>query len=103
MAFNERPFGEPSGDLGIVSSGGQVYIVSANTTDGYINIFNVGSRGDSLVALTLRRQWLLPDNTVDFREAPSVFFQSGYWFLTTSGRRLSARQGVPAADLSGCS
>lgn len=86
LAFNERPFGEPSGDLGIVSSGGQLYIVSANTTDGYINIFNVGARGDSLVALTMHKQWLLPDNTVDYREAPSVFFQGGYWFLTTSGR-----------------
>ena len=52
VAFNERPFGEPSGDLGNVISGGQLYIISANTTDGYINIFNVGSRGDSLVAHT---------------------------------------------------
>lgn len=86
VAFNERPFGEPSGDLGNVITGGQLYIVSANTTDGYINIFNVGARGDSLVALTLHKQWLLPDNTIDYREAPSVFFQSGYWFLTTSGR-----------------
>lgn len=86
VAFDERPFGEPSGDLGNVISGGQVYIISANTTDGYINIFNVGARGDSLVAHTLRQQWLLPDNTVDHREAPSLFFQSGYWFMTTSGR-----------------
>jgi hypothetical protein len=86
VAFNERPFGEPSGDLGNVTTGGQLYIVSANTTDGYINIFNVGSRGDSLVALTLHQQWLLPDNTVDYREAPSVFYQDGYWFMTTSGR-----------------
>lgn len=85
-AFNERPFGEPSGDLGNVVTGGQLYIISANTTDGYINIFNVGSRGDSLVALTLHKQWLLPDGTVDHREAPSLFFQSGYWIMTTSGR-----------------
>lgn len=86
VAFDERPFGEPSGDLGNVVTGGQLYIVSANTTDGYINIFNVGARGDSLVAHTLHKQWLLPDNTVDHREAPAVFFQGGYWFLTTSGR-----------------
>lgn len=86
LAFNERPFNEPSGDLGIVTTGGQLYIVSANTTDGFINIFNVGSRGDSLVAHTLRQQWLLPDGSVDHREAPSVLFQGGYWVMTTSGR-----------------
>lgn len=86
VAFDERPFGEESGDLGSITTGGQLYIVSANTTDGYINIFNVGARGDTLVGHTLRKQWLLPDNSIDYREAPSLFFQSGYWFLTTSGR-----------------
>lgn len=104
LTFNELPYGEPSGDLGSVTSGGNYHLVSANTTFGFINIFQVNTRGDDLANFTLNQQWFLPDGHVDHREAPSIFSQDGYWILTTSGRtgwRPNQHKYAYATDLAG--
>ncbi len=86
MAFTTRPYGFSSGDLGIVRDGGRIYIVSAATTEGAINILKTSPNGDALEELTKSLVWKKPDGSVEHREAPSLFFRGGYYFMTTSGQ-----------------
>ncbi len=86
LAFTTRPYGYSSGDLGITRDGGSVYIISAATDEGEINILKTSANGDALVELTKNLKWNLPSGAEDHREAPSLFSRGGYYFLTTSGK-----------------
>jgi Concanavalin A-like lectin/glucanases superfamily/Glycosyl hydrolases family 43/F5/8 type C domain len=82
----DGPYRFSSGDLGIVRDGGSVYIISAATTEGAINILKTTPDGDALAELTKTLSWKQPDGSVEHREAPSLFYRGGYYFLTTSGQ-----------------
>lgn len=85
FAFTEQPYGYTSGDLGIMNDG-NIYIISAATTEGEINIFEVNDRGDDLAAHTANLHWTNSDGSEDHREAPDLFKKGNYYFITTSGK-----------------
>ncbi len=86
LAFTVQPFGYSSGDLGLYKEGANVYIISAATNEGDINIFKTNAEGDALAELTKNLHWNLSTGVEDHREAPSLFFRDGFYYLTTSGK-----------------
>ncbi|MCV6604354.1 MAG: family 43 glycosylhydrolase, partial [Porticoccaceae bacterium] len=84
----DRPYGNSSGDLGTIVDNGTQYLVSAGTDEGKINIIELTSDCSDIVgsAPTASLEWFLPDGHVDHREAPAIFRQGNYFFLTTSGK-----------------
>ncbi len=86
MAFTVRPYGYSSGDLGLMHDGGKLYIISAATNEGEINIFRVTNKGDELDEHTANLSWNLAGGAEDHREAPSIFKRNGLYYITTSGK-----------------
>ncbi|MFT4924413.1 MAG: hypothetical protein ACI8WB_000491 [Phenylobacterium sp.] len=83
-----QPFGYSSGDLGTIVDNNTQYIISAATDEGKINLYEVNNDCTDLAGTTetASLEWHNEDNSVDHREAPAIFKQDNYFYITTSGK-----------------
>ncbi|WP_428440765.1 discoidin domain-containing protein [Photobacterium sagamiensis] len=84
----DRPYGYSSGDLGSVVDNNTLHLVSAATSEGKINLYELNQECSDLVANgpLASLEWHNQNGSVDHREAPSIFKQDEYFYLTTSGK-----------------
>lgn len=75
-----RPFARASGDLGVFSEEGEVYLVSAATLEGNIVIYRLKEDLTDVEEFTSETK-----GHEDHREAPSVFKMGEMWYVHTSG------------------